>query len=235
MAMTKDDDEAERRRERLRQFLRKHNVTRAELAKRARLPTANTLYNFLGGRTNTLNLATAEKLVSAVPGASLQDLLGHDIDQGVTAQVPLLAVRSTAARGSWRPTYEVGGFTKPIELAMQPGIPADEAVRILDDHCDLIYQRGAYICIQSLASLDRPLREGDMVLLDVINDRRQHEVTVRRVSANAKGELHLTFMANAADPRDPGVALPKPYDGQILAVRPGERGRVSMMVMVHEP
>lgn len=231
--------QAARRRAALRAFMTRHELTPAVLAKRAGLPTANTLYNFLGGHTRTLNQATLEKLSRAVAGASVQDLIGQDLNLGATAQVPLLPVRATAALGAWRPTYEVSGLAKKIELAVPPGVPADEAVQIMDDHCDLIYPANSCICVQALAGLDRPLREGDMVLLDAINESRQHEVTVRRVSANAKGELHLTFMAKAADPRDPGVALPTPFNGQILAVRPGVRGqvrgRVSMMVMVHEP
>ena len=78
-----------------------------------------------------------------------------------------------------------------------------------------------------------------MVLMDAINDRRQHEVTVRRVTVDAKGGLRLTFVTQSADLGDPGVELPHPFQGQFLDLQPGVRGqirgRVSMMVMVHEP
>lgn len=232
------DAEASRRRKALRSFMARHNLSPAEWAKRAGLPTANTLYNFLGGHTRTLNQATLEKLSRAVAGASIQDIIGQDASAGSTAQVPLLPVRVTAALGVWRPTYEAPGATK-VELAIPPGVSADEAVQILDDHCDLIYPAGSCVCVQSLASMQRPLAHHDMVLVDAINESRQHEVTVRWVHALKGGDLSLKFRCNSVPYNEPGITLPKPYEGQIFTLAPGVRGqirgRVTMMVMMHAP
>jgi hypothetical protein len=229
--------EAIRRREALRAFMARHNLNPAEWAKRAGLPTANTLYNFLGGHTRTLNQATLEKLSRAVSGSSIQDIVGPDENAGATARVPLLPVRATAALGVWRPTYETAGGIR-IELAIPPNVPADEAVQILDNHCDLIYPAGSCVCVQSLASLDRPLHHGDMVLVDAINEARQHEVTVRWVHAVKDNSLSLKFRCNSVPYNEPGIALPKPFEGQIMTLAPGVRGqirgRVTMMVIMHD-
>ena len=230
--------EAARRRKAVLAFMSRHNLSAAEWAKRAGLPTANTLYNFLGGHTRTLNQATLEKLSRAVAGASIQDIIGQDASAGSTAHVPLLPVRVTAALGVWRPTYEAPSVTK-IELAIPPNVPADEAVQILDNHCDKIYPAGSCVCVQSLASLQRRLRHGDMVLVDAINEARQHEVTVRWVHAMKGHELELIFLCSGVPYNEPGVALPKPFEGQIITLAPGVRGqirgRVTMMVMLHPP
>ena len=229
--------EAVRRREALRAFMARHNLNPAEWAKRAGLPTANTLYNFLGGHTRTLNQATLEKLSRAVSGSSIQDIVGPDENAGATARVPLLPVRATAALGVWRPTYETAGATR-IELAIPPNVPADEAVQILDNHCSEIYPAGSCVCVQSLAGLDRPLRHGDMVLVDAINEARQHEVTVRMIQSLDGNRIGLMFRRGAGQPKEAAVELPNPYEGQVMTLAPGVRGqirgRVTMMVIMHD-
>jgi hypothetical protein len=217
-----------------------HELNPAGWAKSAGLSNANAIYNFLSGHSRSLSQRVLEKLTRVVPGASMLDLMGTGPDLGATANVPLLTVRSTAEVGAWRGTYESGAARgATIQIAVPPRVPADEAVQILDDHCDLIYPRNSCVCIQALMSLNRQLRDGDMVLLDAINEQRQHEVTIRRVTAREDGGFGLTFAASSVPLYQAAVDLPQPYEGQMLTIRAGVRaqirGRVSMMVIVDLP
>ena len=53
-----DDEEVERRRKALRKVLDQARMSPAEAAKAARLPSANSLYNFLNGHSHSLSQAT---------------------------------------------------------------------------------------------------------------------------------------------------------------------------------
>ena len=75
--VNKDKDRrAERRRRSLRRFLAEQSLQPAEIARRAGLPSANTLYNFLNGRSSQLSQSTYEKLAEVVPGTSVDRLTG---------------------------------------------------------------------------------------------------------------------------------------------------------------
>lgn len=76
--MIKKDTEkrAERRRRSLRRFLAEQSLVPAEIARRAGLPSANTLYNFLNGRSSQLSQSTYEKLAEVVPGTTVDRLTG---------------------------------------------------------------------------------------------------------------------------------------------------------------
>jgi hypothetical protein len=69
-------DNAERRREALRRFLRRFQVTPTELARRVGAPTGNSYYNFLNGRTRELSLDMIERILLAFPSATFEELVG---------------------------------------------------------------------------------------------------------------------------------------------------------------
>ena len=75
--ISKDNDKrAERRRRSLRRFMAEQSLMPAEMARRAGLPSANTLYNFLNGRSSQLSQSTYEKLAEVVPGTTVDRLTG---------------------------------------------------------------------------------------------------------------------------------------------------------------
>lgn len=235
-----DEDEAKRRRRALKSFMQQHELSPASWAKSAGLSNANAIYNFLSGQSRSLSQRVLERLTRVVPGAAIHDLMGGGPDQGSTAYVPLLRVRATAQVGGWRNTYEANPWLNAsIQIAVPPIVPADEAVQILDGHCDQIYPEKSCVCVQTLVTLNRDLRDGDMVLVDATDAQRRHEVTIRRITALSDDKLGLTFAASGALAAQPAVEIPTPYIGQHFTVREGVRGqirgRVSMMVIVDLP
>ena len=75
MVAKKDLANAVRRRRALRDFMAKHDLKPAVWARKAGLKNPNSLYNFLGGRSNSLASKTLEVLARAV-GVTVDDLIG---------------------------------------------------------------------------------------------------------------------------------------------------------------
>lgn len=67
--------EADRRREVLRRLLRTHGLRPSSLARLLGLSTANSFYNFLGGRSDSFSQRILEGLISAFPDGSAQEML----------------------------------------------------------------------------------------------------------------------------------------------------------------
>jgi hypothetical protein len=219
---------SEQRRRALRAVLRERELSPAEWARMAGLPNANTLYNFMNGHTDLLSDATLKALARAIPGASVSEILGETPPR--VAKLRLVACRTEARLGGWRPSYETMMPTT-VELPMPDGVDADEVVRIVDGHADQLYPAGTYVAITSFASLARPLRGGDRVLLHRVQNGR-HETTVRELVVK-DGVAELLLRSGRAEPAP--IAVPWPYDGRQWsegADRFQLRGRVAMSVQI---
>ena len=70
------EKESERRRSALTTFLEKMGVSPTEAASRARLKSANALFNFLNGHSRELSEKTNEQLAAAFPGCTVAEILG---------------------------------------------------------------------------------------------------------------------------------------------------------------
>lgn len=225
---------AQRRRAAMRAFMDAYDMTPTEWARQAQLSTANILYNFLSGRSQSLAHGTLERLARAVPGATVRQILGEEPDPR-PLNVAVLPVRVTAAAEAWRASYEAPQ-AREVQIAMPPKLPADEVALIADDHAGQIYPLGSYVTTQNFASMPRPLRHGDMVLVHRLRDGK-HEVTVREVRVvNEVGveQAKLLFRANHPFLKNV-IPMPWPYEGQVFQVdgdRVQIRGRVVMMTIL---
>ncbi len=74
LASSAMNERARQRRVALRQFMDRHCLRRAELARRAGLSNGNAITNFLNGRTESLAVRTLEKIARAFPGTTLEEL-----------------------------------------------------------------------------------------------------------------------------------------------------------------
>lgn len=208
----------------------RHDLKAAEWARQAGLSTPNSLYNFVSGRSKTLSQETLEKLASAVPGATVTEIIGESPATGVRAAT--VQVRVGAGAGMWRQSYETP-MEPPVYLALQPGVHADEAVLVLDRHADALYPPGAYVGVHAFASLPRPLRDGDVVLVHRIRAGR-HEVTLREIRCPGGDFAQLVFRSSQPE-LSTTIGMPWPYAGQVWQVDGDTlqvRGRVVIMTVV---
>lgn len=73
---TDDKTAQDRRRFALKRFLKQYDMTPADLARKAGLKSANLIYNFLSGRSNSLSVETLEQISRVVPGQNIASLIG---------------------------------------------------------------------------------------------------------------------------------------------------------------
>jgi hypothetical protein len=227
-------DSEGRRRRALEAFAKHHNITSfAEWARNAGLPNANSLYNYLSGRSSFLAPQTLERLRAAVPGATLHEMLGEAPNR--YANIRTLPVRTEARSGSWHDSYEMLDRDEPeVAVPDLPGVHVDELVRLGDDHADDIYRTGAFICVEHLSSMGRRLVAGERVLLTRKRGGRV-EVTVREL-ATEDGRMVLS-MRSPNPEHGTLIRVPTPYDGQVWKVDGDAlqiRGRISA-AFVPEP
>jgi len=213
--------------------MQRHDLRAADWARAAGLRSANAIYNFMNGHSKTLSQETLERLARAIPGATVTEIIGETPATGVKAAT--VPVRVAAADGMWRPTYEAD-IAPPQHLALPPGLAADEAAVLLDGHANAIYPAGSYIGVQAFASMTRPLRDGDLVLVHRIREGR-HEVTVRSVAVEGEGEAARAVLVfrNSGTMQRVRVELPWPYRGEVWRVDGDSfqiRGRVALMVLL---
>ena len=68
---------AERRRNGLVRFLERHHITPTELARMIDLPSPNAIYNFVAGRSASLNTETLERILASFPAETFDALIGR--------------------------------------------------------------------------------------------------------------------------------------------------------------
>lgn len=97
--MSKQKAAAERRRRSLREFMKSRDLKPAPWARRAGLPNANAIYNFLGGDSDSLSQKTLEALATA-EGVEVAELTGDSL---LTAQRGIVRLRVIGAvqAGRW--------------------------------------------------------------------------------------------------------------------------------------
>lgn len=175
-----DDSAAVRRRDALTAFMDAHGLKPAAWAALAGLTNANSLYNFLGGRSASLSQATYERLAASVPGATVAQLTGER-----AAAQPLLAapiwIRAEAAAGRLRATPElsvqeqttVAFPASPLAMANAFG------VRVRTRDMERVFPPGSLVaCVPAGPAESRPT-DGRYVL---VHARRGQlwEVTLRQ-------------------------------------------------------
>jgi hypothetical protein len=210
------------RRKAFKLFMQERDLSPAILAKKAGLPNANGLYNFINGHSASIAQSTIEKLARAT-GTSSAEMFGEA--QAVGLHVPVIISRVRAESHKWRPNYEILGRSQG-DLPVLPGMHLDEAVVVGDDHVNQIFPKGSVVGIASMSSLGRRgYLDGDRVLLHRVRGS-QHEVTIRQLEV-APDSKSAELIFRSTDPRF-GSRLPVrcwPYDGSFFEME-GDRYQI---------
>jgi hypothetical protein len=162
--------EAEIRRNTLRRFLREHQITVAELARRAGLRNANMVHNHLNGGSASLSLATIEKILRAFPGASLADLTGIKVagaDRPSTAPTPFVV--SLIAETGIVPNGRAAAMEPALQLPIPPGTvppgPGLFAIKVASPGAEHLFALGSLLICQRLIDSVEDLPDGTLVVL----------------------------------------------------------------------
>lgn len=220
MARTKSQEtrlEAERRRQAFRAFMKTHNIhDLAAWARAAGLPNANSLYNFLKGRSRSLSQPTLEALAHAIPGARPGDLFKESVTS-LNGSLHTGYIRGEIQAGLWKDREEwPQGDWKPITL------PANKLHRskrsyfliVRGNSMNLLFPEGTIIECVNLPDYDGALKTGDKVVV-VRRDRNGlYETTCKELRVrDDKAEL----WPRSDDPEFQGViGVPwPPEDGEV--------------------
>lgn len=229
--MDHDDSRAEARRSALKKIMAEKDVTAAEVARMAELPTANAIYNFLSGRSKSLSADTYEKIAKAIPGVSVSELTG--LSEAKPRKIKPVALKAIAEAGVWRDGFELP-LSEQTELALpvtQEHILAGAfAVKLQGVGAEKRWPAGAtLLCVPTL-STEVPICSGRWVILERQVDGKV-EVTARQVEVeNGKAWLWL----RTGDPlQNAAAAIPVswPADGRPWK-HGNERLRIASVVLL---
>ena len=162
---------SEQRRKALRRFFEAHGMNARETAVRAGFKNANTIYNFLSGRSASLNTETYQALVSVVSGATMSDILGEK-DLSSSANMSPLVVRGVAAVGVWSesgelPYYEQFQTAVPVPASMVRGL---YGLLVRGDAMDFVYPDGSLVAVRSLDAFGHGVDTGHRVVVQRFRD-----------------------------------------------------------------
>lgn len=182
---------AERRRRALRRFMAEHQLVPKDWAKNAGLPNANSIYNFLAGRSKSLSQDTYERLARVVPGTTVSVLTGE------TNYIPADDLSWVTVMG----VVKLGIFTEellPQEKryrvavpAVHKDVPGLHGIVVEDDSADLIYPMGTVLICTPFK------HQGRTALVNrrrVIVQRKSDEgveTSVREVEVKEDGKIWL--------------------------------------------
>jgi hypothetical protein len=174
---------ADRRRTGLRQFLARQNIMPSDLARMIGLPSPNSFYNLLSGRSASLATDTVERIVRSFPGESFEQLLGWPPTQSFPVEPSGNQVLITyeACAGLWRRRADL----LPVSRVVVP-VPEDMphpgangfGVRVRPPGAEVAYRSGSILICRPLdADPDLP-PNGTRLIVRRERDRMV-EVTVR--------------------------------------------------------
>jgi transcriptional regulator with XRE-family HTH domain len=203
-------DPAERRRRALRSFLAREGLKVAEVARVAGV-NANSLYNFLRGRSGSLSVQTLEALSRAYHTVSISDLTGDiSVSPRMLRMVPVKAI---AQSGVWSDSSDL-----PIDQQYEIPIPSVDglggnfAVLTLGNSADQLFPSGAHVIISEMQSFDRSLETGDIVLIRA-TEAGKHSLSLRQLEF--RGGQCWAWL-RSSDPLHQGaIPVPMPYRGEI--------------------
>ncbi len=190
-AKSPDAPQAQARQQTFRRFLADRGITRAELARMAGLPTGNALYNFTRGQSATLSLSTLEAIQSAIPGATIAEIIGERrpasltqpaeapaIRRGQALTVPLLCTTGVQPDGVELELTQLGvaragvgdpagssASAIPVPQGIMPPTADLFAVRVIAPGAELLFPVGSLLICKVASGLDDDLPDGTVVIL----------------------------------------------------------------------
>lgn len=216
-------ERAQARREALKAVLRRADITAAELARRAGLPNANLLYNFLSKRSHSLSQITIDRLLAALPDVTQAELTGHSPPDPAYKPGDLWAV----AKGGWpvlTAEAQAGVWGRsaklpprmwrlvPLPSDLPPPGPSAFAVRLLGAGADGLYPVGTIAICLPLEQALPLVRSGCRVL--VHRERaRWHELTAQELVLEHNRAVLWPHSSNPA--HQAATILPWPLYGPV--------------------
>ena len=171
-----------RRRRALQRVLDGAGMRPADAARAAGLPTANSIYNFLHGHSNSLSQSTLEKLARVVPGATMAKLTGLE---EVTASdvVRSVVVRMEARAGVGRAASDLPPHEQfEVPAPIRPEYMARGAFGVLvrTPGAERLYPDGTVLICLPYDTYPGTLTAGRRVVLQRLDGHRT-EITVNEL------------------------------------------------------
>ncbi|MCW3476273.1 helix-turn-helix domain-containing protein [Limobrevibacterium gyesilva] len=192
----------------------RHGLKPAELARQTGLSNANTIYNFLNGRSRALSQKTYEKLARVMPGETLDSLTGGAGPSGARG----IPVRAEACAGRLNPSFDL-----PLDHQSEAAMPVDAGmlaagvfgVAVGRPGAELLYPEGTVLACLPFLHCDEPPATGRRLIVQRIRDGHV-EVMVRELEV-AGGKAWLWPRSTHPDHQQP-IACPWPNDGRMWKV-----------------
>jgi hypothetical protein len=195
-------------------------MTPTEVARNAKLPNANALYNFLNAHSNSLSQATIEKLAAVIPGSTIESLTGLDpTDATRPPAPPALHVRARACSGLMQATFDL-----PPHKQSYVHVPVKQAhlaagafgVAVGRPGAERLYREGAVLACLPIHALEGGVRDGMRAILQRTEaGRAEISVWEFKIVANEAWlwphSTHPEHQAPLAVPFVPGQALQQPW------------------------
>ena len=209
---------AERRRQALRRFLARHDLTPTDLAHRAGMNTPNAIYNFLKGRSDSLSQRTIERILATFPGTPVTDVTGWPAGQGGEGDPPdddrLVRLLCEAQAGTWRAKWHLPEAAR-IGILIPDGFPINGTdlfgVRMRSPGAELLYPDGSLLICRAL---DTPIDAlpDDSHMIVRRQRRGKTEITVRELRRH-EGQIWLWWRSTDPHHQEPLLAMPAAQAG----------------------
>lgn len=217
------EDRAEARRDAFKAMMHRLDTYPTDIARRAGLSNANSLFNFLSKRSASLAQSTLDRIVAAFPGTRADEWTGRLPPDPAFRPGNLWAV----ARGGWPVLTceaEAGAWRRSARLPPQkwvlvpmpsdlpPPGPLAFAVRLKGRGADLLYPVGTVAVCLPLQQMLPSISTGCRVLVR-LERRQRHELTVKELVIE---EAQAWLWPRSSDPvHHAPIAVPWPLHGPV--------------------
>lgn len=228
--MAKGSPDGDRRRRAFLRFMEVRGLKPGPWARRAGLPTANAIYNFLRGDADSLSQDTLDALASA-------EGVQPDHLTGVIPVIPppglrTLKVIGHVQAGQWREATEW-----PVSERFPVSVPVDEditrkayALQVRGNSMNAAgLPNGSIAIVVNLFDWDGDLRNEDFVVVECRNRTGQVEATVKQIEVRKDVALlwPRSYDPEFAEP----IRVPWPYDDSKLAKSDHEEVKITAIVV----
>jgi hypothetical protein len=183
---------ADDRRKALRKALADRDLTPTDLARLCGWAYPSKIYNFLNGVSQSVGVETYRQIEAALPGTTIQELMGEPPKPGAP---PPVIVRTVCQGRKLRDE-----FSLPPHRCQELPLPVDDtarlagayAARVLRPGAEEIYPENSFLLCLPIAKFTGTLVKGRRVILQRFEGAR-FEITVREVVTDDDGHLWLSY------------------------------------------
>lgn len=203
-----------RRRKALQDFIRANDLEPAAWARQAGLRSANAIYNFLNGRSSSLNSETYERLARAVPGTTVAQLVGEKSSHR-PALSHTIRIREAAAAGVWRLSPELPEDEQEGASIPEGAMRAQGAfgVRLEGNDMDLDWPKSTLFVVTPLLMTDG-VKDNNLVLVRRTSRDRKFETTIREIRRDTVDPKRAWLWPRSSKPEyQTPIPCPWPVEG----------------------